>query len=199
MTSAPSIGQVLADFGRGMTEADVARILRTTLSNLPDPATTTVPAHERDLLVWMSGLSEKDQAALTADLADPAAQGRVQRHHAVAEVTEILASSLVYAEVAQLMGVNASTVTRAAAAGRLYAVVIDGQRRFPSWQFHDGKQLPGLAEVGRAIPEGLSPNTVAAVMTTPDEWLNDTSPVQWLAGGGRPDRVVSLLEGLERW
>ncbi len=199
MTNAPSIGKVLADFGRGMTEDDVARILRDTLSTLPDPAATTLPAHQRDLLVSMSGLSEKDQATLIADLADPASQGRVHRENAVAAVTEMLASSLGYAEVAELLGVNASTVTRAATAGRLYAVIVDGQRRFPSWQFLDGKQLPGFAEIAGAIPDGLSPNTVAAVMTTPDEWLNDTSPVQWLASGGRPDRVVSLLEGLERW
>lgn len=199
MTTAPSIGQVLADFGRGMTEDDVARILRDTLSTLPDPAATTLPARQRDLLVSMSGLSEKNRATLTADLAEPAAQARVQREDAVSAVTGMLASSLGYAEVAELLGVNASTVTRAAAGGRLYAIIVDGQRRFPSWQFLDGKQLPGLAEIAGAIPDGLSPNTVAAVMTTADEWLNDTSPVQWLASGGRSDRVASLLEGLDRW
>lgn len=199
MTIAPSIGKVLADFGRGMTEDDLARILRDTLSTLPDPAATTLPARQRDLLVSMSGLLEKNRATLTADLAEPAAQARVQREDAVSAVTGMLASSLGYAQVAELLGVNASTVTRAAAAGRLYAIIVDGQRRFPSWQFEGGKQLPGLTQIAGAIPDGLSPNTVAAVMTTADEWLNDTSPVQWLASGGRPDRVVSLLEGLDRW
>ena len=66
--------------------------------------------------------------------------------------------------------------------------------RFPTWQFHDGRPIPGLAMLVPALREGLTPATIEARMTTPDpELLDGMAPTQWLIAGGDPAEVVQQL------
>lgn len=97
-------------------------------------------------------------------------------------------------EVAAMLGVDKSTVSRYARSGKLYSVGFDGRQRFPLWQFASGHPLPNLAPVASAIPEAWEPIHFARFMTTADEALGDLSPVDWLDAGGGPGRVITLMD-----
>lgn len=103
-------------------------------------------------------------------------------------------SGLQAKEVAAMLGVDKSTVSRYVRGGKLYAIDLDGRQRFPLWQFVSDHPLPGLAVVVGAIPEGWGPIPFARFMTTPDEALGDLTPVEWLNAGGAPAGVAALLD-----
>lgn len=74
-----------------------------------------------------------------------------------------LARSLSTRQVTALLG-RATTITRAA--GRtLYAYSEGRALRFPTWQFHDGRPIPGLAMLVPALREGLTPAAIEARRT----------------------------------
>lgn len=194
-----TVGSVLERYGRGLTGDDAAGMLSRALAGLANPATTRLPAEERDLLIHLSGLPEERKTALAAELGDPEKVDRAQQAAAIEAEVESEAGALDYRQAADILGVNPSSVTRAVAAGRLYAPVVDGRRRFPGWQFVGGKPLPGLPEILPHLASGMHPASLAAIMTGPDEDLGGRSPVGWLAGGGSPARIAALLDALDRW
>lgn len=97
-------------------------------------------------------------------------------------------------EVAAMLGVDKSTVSRYTRSGKLYAIDVDGRHRYPPWQFVSSQPLPGVGTVVRALPDGWGPVPFARFMSTPDEALGGHSPVEWLTAGGTAQRVVTLLE-----
>lgn len=97
-------------------------------------------------------------------------------------------------EVATMLGVDKSTVSRYTRSGKLYAIDVDGRHRYPPWQFVSNQPLPGIGTVSHALPDGWGPVPFARFMTTSDEALGGHSPVEWLTAGGTPQRIVTLLE-----
>ena len=85
------------------------------------------------------------------------------QHEAVRAACD-LARSLSTRQVTALLGRATTTITRAA--GRtLYAYSEGRALRFPTWQFHDGRPIPGLAMLVPALREGLTPATIEARRT----------------------------------
>jgi len=56
--------------------------------------------------------------------------------------------------------------------------------------------VPGLREVIDSFPNGYTDLDKHAVLRTPDEYLDDLSPIQWLLTGREPAKVVEFIEDL---
>ncbi|WP_167046694.1 helix-turn-helix domain-containing protein [Salinibacterium sp. ZJ454] len=112
-----------------------------------------------------------------------------------------LAASLSTAEVAQRLGIDASRVRHRRAKGTLYAFMVGGKRRYPTWQFTDDPKqpvLPGLAALVEAFPKDWHPASIQGFMSTPKANLlvdgERMSPVEWLRHAGDPEALVDILD-----
>ena len=150
---------------------------------------------------WSASLTE-DEARLLDDANFP------ENHDAyLAAGTEIagLAAHLAVSaftaeEVASGLGVSASRVRQKRLAGKLWAIP-DGQSWvFPVLQFEtsaDGgpiRQVRGLDQVLKALPEGLHPVAIAGFLRTPQPDLfhdRPMTPVEWLRAGGDVDQAIA--------
>jgi hypothetical protein len=67
-----------------------------------------------------------------------------------------------------------------------------GDRRFPAWQFHDGRPLEGLGAAHRQLVElgKMDPWTAASWCVSAHPQLGDQSPRDWAAGGGDATRLA---------
>jgi hypothetical protein len=102
------------------------------------------------------------------------------------------------AEVALALGVDRSRVSHRIADGSLWAFHQGRSPRIPSWQIADGRVLPGLGIIIRAIPRGITPPALEAFMTAVDPDLGDT-PINYLLQGGDPGPVAELVAALGQW
>lgn len=118
----------------------------------------------------------------------------------IAEIEAVvIAESLTTAQAARQLGVKDSVVRRRRANRRLYAFPLFRQWRYPSWQFEGGDVVPGLDSVVPAIPEGVPPAIVRAVMLAPrqlEDKVRSESPRDFLIRGGDPARIVALFEAI---
>lgn len=105
---------------------------------------------------------------------------------------------LTASQAADLTGKAKSTITRRVASRDLYSVKSDGTLRLPTWQFVDGKWVPGLRQALTFVPETWGPRRLRVFMTTPEESFNDRSPVQWLLDGEDPKSVSQLMDAETR-
>ncbi len=157
------------------------------------------------------GLSAESAAVWDAHSGLPLARGRAARAAAertslrsVAAASALAASALTAAEVADGLGLDASTVRHYRVQRRLHSFVVAGKARFPAWQFDDERRapLPGLATVLAAVDGGLHPLTIAGFFTTEQPELEldgrPVTPREWLLGHGDPERVVALARDLGR-
>ncbi len=118
--------------------------------------------------------------------------------------------SLPSPKAGQWLGVREREMVSMTEAGLLYAfTLVDGEPRWPAWQFAYGRPLPHLAAVVAAIPAGSHPPGVRTLMTTPHPDLVYTlplddiiqplipeiprSPATWLLDGGEVGLVLALL------
>lgn len=150
-------------------------------------------------------LSDSERAFLIAsgvpqDSFDPERheQARQRLVMLARETAARAAPSLDVDQVAALLGWSREVVDTAVARRHLYVIDMDlaGEVGLPAWQFLHTRPLPGLGEVVAALPESLHPLSVEGFMTTPQEDLDDRSPVDWLADGGAVAPVVRLAESL---
>ncbi|MCV7286058.1 helix-turn-helix domain-containing protein [Mycolicibacterium wolinskyi] len=150
---------------------------------------------------WAAALTE-DEARLLDDADFPedrdaylAAGTEIAGHTAHLAVTAFTAD-----EVAKGLGVSDSRVRQKRLAGELWAIP-DGQSWvFPALQFEinaDGgptRQVRGLDQVIKALPEGLHPVAIAGFLRTPQPDLvhdRPMTPVEWLRAGGDVDQAVA--------
>lgn len=184
MTADPELDQLLHDHFDISTSDFVA-------------ALKALPA----LRPWAASLTE-DEARLLDDAgfdedreAFLAAGTEIAGHVAHLAVTAFTAD-----EVAAGLGVTASRVRQKRLAGELWAIP-DGQTWvFPVLQFETGdnggpsRQIRGLDQVLKALPNGMHPVAVAGFLRTPqpDLYLERAlTPVEWLRSGGDADQVVA--------
>jgi hypothetical protein len=85
--------------------------------------------------------------------------------------------------------------------GELFAFVIDGELRYPTWQFtnrRDNPVLPHLAQLVEAFSDDMQPSTILGFVQTPQEdaRLNGVqlTPVEWLVRGGDVRLLVDILD-----
>ena len=145
----------------------------------------------------LSGLDDDDAREVSRILEDPEYAELVAARHRALVAAGDLARSLSTREVADMTGRSPAAIARSA--GRsLYAYHLGRNLRFPTWQFDDGRPLPGLATVVPALRDGLTPTTVEARMTSADpEILDGLSPVEWLARGGDPTEATRVLTEID--
>ena len=126
---------------------------------------------------------------------------REQRARLAAQnVQALIAESLSVKEAAEAIGVDRSVMQRNITNHRVYSYRIAGRRhRVPRWQITAGQLLPGSDVIARAIPEGLSPLSVAGFMSSPQPEFGDQNAVDWLAAGNDPTPVAELLADLDIW
>ncbi len=67
------------------------------------------------------------------------------------------------------------------------------RRRFPTFQFRDGRPLEPLVAAYWTVADGaVSDWTAASWCVSPDEALEDRSPAQWAREGRDPDRLARV-------
>ena len=177
----------------GAGELDTPTPAHSNASAVPLSASTA------DLLARtaLPGLDDDDAREVSRILEDPEYAELVAARHRALVAAGDLARSLSTREVADMTGRSPAAIARSA--GRsLYAYHLGRNLRFPTWQFDDGRPLPGLATVVPALRDGLTPTTVEARMTSADpEILDGLSPVEWLARGGDPTEVTRVLTEMD--
>ena len=122
----------------------------------------------------------------------------------VAGYAALIANSYTAGEVAEKLGVDSSRVRQRINSRSLYAFKINSQWRLPAFQFdRDGNELPGMAQVARALDGTLHPVAVLRWFTSPDSELLATdlseeplSPQQWLMAGQPPQAVAQIAADL---
>lgn len=84
--------------------------------------------------------------------------------------------------------------------GDLFAFVIDGELRYPAWQFtgdRDKPVIPGLVQLVSAFDADMHPSSIAGFMNTSqrDAQLNgiQLTPVEWLLRGGDVELLTDIL------
>lgn len=183
-------GQNLRD---GAGELDTPTPAHSNASAVPLSASTA------DFLArtTLSGLDDDDAREVRRILEDPEYAELIAARHWALVAAGDLARSLSTREVADMTGRSPAAIARSA--GRsLYAYHLGRNLRFPTWQFDDGRPLPGLTTVVPALRDGLTPMTVEARMTSADpEILDGLSPVEWLARGGDPTEVTRVLTEMD--
>ena len=177
----------------GAGELDTPTPAHSNASAVPLSASTA------DLLARtaLPGLDDDDAREVSRILEDPEYAELVAARHRALVAASDLARSLSTREVADMTGRSPAAIARSA--GRsLYAYHLGRNLRFPTWQFDDGRPLPGLATVVPALRDGLTPTTVEARMTSADpEILDGLSPVEWLARGGDPTEATRVLTEID--
>jgi len=177
----------------GAGELDTPTPAHSNASAVPLSASTA------DLLARtaLPGLDDDDAREVSRILEDPEYAELVAARHRALVAAGDLARSLSTREVADMTGRSPAAIARSA--GRsLYAYHLGRNLRFPTWQFDDGRPLPGLATVVPALRDGLTPTTVEARMTSADpEILDGLSPVEWLARGGDPTEATRVLTEMD--
>lgn len=157
---------------------------------------SSLSTRERSLLFGGSGLARCEELAV-GSLSGPEIE-QVVAEDAEGERQKVLTGSATLSEVAELVGESSSAIASRTADHQLAIFLLDGHVRYPLWQFHGGKPVPGLPDVVAALPSTWRARKVMAVMDAPTETLGGASPPQWLADGGNPSTVVRMLEDLER-
>ncbi len=122
-------------------------------------------------------------------------------HNAVSSVV-MDASALSAGDVAQLLGLSASTVRHYKASGKLYSYERRGRLHFPIWQF--GKEsrqvIPSLSAVLNVLPAHAHPQTISGFFLTPQPDLvidgQPASAKEWLEAGGDASTVVEIAADL---
>lgn len=189
-----TVSGVLSRAGVRVTEAEFARLVGEVLAELGPPAADD-PA---------TALSSDELAALQAVGADLRARRKREpdpRAVAAAAYAGVLAASVPVSEVARRLGVDPSRVRHRLSRRQLVGIRRTDGWRLPEWQFGaDGRPLPGLERVLRAMPDATHPVVVARFFLTPQpELVVDGAPVSprdWLADGGDPAAVAALAGAL---
>ncbi|MCT1657885.1 hypothetical protein [Brevibacterium luteolum] len=164
----------------------------TVLADTVEPA-APLPAEERAFFAEHTCLTPVD--LIPEGLAD--VDSEIAANRAVA-AQRAERNALTVDDVARLLLLSTEGVRARAASGDLYAFTSHSRRNllFPHWQFIDGRALPGLSQVMRALPEDYLPVDIEEFMTQPAESLEGQTPSEWLAADRPPSAVSSLADEL---
>ena len=189
------VAELLEHYGAGVTEEEVADVLREVLETAGRPSSTGMSPVDADFLARHADVGDLDS-------------GEATDNGVIIERTRAELARVVRAwstrELAERWGVDQSRVRHRCSEGALYATRTGRSLTLPAWQFDSGlRPLPGLAAVLAAIPEGLHPLEVEGWMTTPNGNLvvgdHPLSVRDWLLGGGDTRAVVELARTIDRW
>lgn len=136
-----------------------------------------------------------------APTSETAPRAERARKNALFSFFEAYQSAHTANEVATMLGVNASRVRQRVKEHSLIALTDAGEMRFPALQFERNKELPGLREVLRAMPQDIKAMEVLAWLTTPTRELAEgesaRTPRDFLLETGDVHAVVELAKALQ--
>lgn len=139
-----------------------------------------------------SPLTEREKALLRRG-GVPARSPRLDPiQESAARFAGLLAGSLSVQAAAKVLGVNGSRVRQRLIARTLFGVKLDGEWLVPDFQFHAGREVPGLSRVLPLLPADSGPLAVRNWLTLPCADLEGLSPIDWLLGGRPASRVADL-------
>ena len=188
-----ALDALLAKHHLDLTSDEVLAELDSAFTAVPGADAAPLSAAELEFL-------RRDGGAASAIDGWSATQERQTRsRNAVRELAQALSESVTIKEVAAILGVDRSRVSRRITGNTLWAFDLRGTRRIPRWQFLDGSLLPGLDTVVPAVPPGTTPAVLGAFMHTAQPDFDDRTPIDYLAAGGDPTVVAGFLADLARW
>jgi len=148
-------------------------------------------------------LTDAERRALTSVGVEPAAQTTGALPGGAVSFAVLAGTALPLADVATLLDVTTGRLRQRLAEGDLVGVRGDDGRswRIPLFQFAEGKELPGLKTILRAVAPDVHPVEVASFFTTPQPDLEGDggipmTPSDWLRSGGDPKAVATLAKAL---
>jgi hypothetical protein len=173
-----------------------ARILRV-VAGLEDDLTTPLieaaTAAPTDQLVMLEALSS---APWVKELAanDPILEAKLRGLEARQQMLKKSGGALTSEKVAEILKISRQAVDKRRAANQLLALT-QGRRgySYPSFQFEDGKTLPGLDQILVELST-LDPWMQLNFFTTPHERLSGKAPLDVLRKG-RLEDVLSIASG----
>lgn len=96
-------------------------------------------------------------------------------------------------QVRELLGVSRQRVDELLRAKRLIGVrERSGRRRYPLFQFDDGRPIGPLVEAFYTVTPGLDEWSAASWCTHADPALDGLSPAQWARSGKDPERLALI-------
>ena len=111
-----------------------------------------------------------------------------------------LLRTMSFHEATGYLDLDEEAVRTAVAEGRLYAIKISGQLRFPAWQFNVGspeKLIPRLTELIAVVSSRWDWQSTAAFLATPQSSLvaeGRKTPIDWLRDGGDIQLIRNIVE-----
>lgn len=158
---------------------------------------------------WASTLSESEARLLDdADFREDPEAYILAATDIAGHLGRLAVTACTASEVATILGISASRVRQKRLARELWAIP-DGQSwLFPVAQFDTHpqtgslfRQVRGLSEVFKALPEDLHPVAVAGFLQTPQPDLSDAgrdrAPLEWLRDGGPVDAVIAVAQAAD--
>jgi hypothetical protein len=142
-------------------------------------------ASEATIEKLVDALVETQDPVAQASAAIDADNARA-RHRFMSEIQTLTAE-----EVARGIGSAArnrhQTASRWKNDRKIFSVPWRGLERYPLFQFKDGKPLPVIADVLKALPERMTPWETAFWFVSTNSWLDDAAPCDRLA---EPEHVA---------
>lgn len=177
----------------GIDEADVAAMLSHALARAPLAVSPSQP--DLDFLAAHGDPETRERARSMTPAVMAVATARVAARASLFAA----ASTLSRDEMADVLGVDPNTVSTRVRRGQLMQWDVGARgARYPSWQVLGGHPLPHLRQVLGAVPDGVHPREVTALMTAEDDDLDGLTPARWLADGHDPAPVIDAVRSLGR-
>jgi len=114
----------------------------------------------------------------------------------------VVAESLSTRKAAAHLNVTDARIRQRCIQRSLLGIRVGNTWKLPRFQFTDDGELPGWAQVCVALPETLSPVSLARWLAQPNSDLisgkneSPVSPLQWLVEGRPPEAVAALADEL---
>lgn len=158
--------------------------------------------YRHELAAVAEPLTDAERAALASVGVEPGV-APAMLPGGVVSYAVMAGTALPLAEAASMLDVTTGRLRQRLAEGDLLGIRGEDGRswRIPAFQFADGRELPGLRGVLKAIPDGVHPLEIAAFFATPQPDLEAAdgsalTPTAWLRSGGDPGPVADLARDL---
>lgn len=189
-----AVGEQLLNLAGRLTDrpAEFLAEMFTSLDDLAEAGGTLVVRPDTGLTeAEIQALRDADSYAEEAPALSASARTRIA-------AARTLATSLTTAEAAKTLGVSDGRVRQRIAGHTLLAQRLADGWRLPAFQFPEGKELPGWAEIAPVFPAEVTMRAAERFMTSPHRELElddvAVSPSEWLACGGDVKTLAELVE-----
>ena len=151
---------------------------------------------QQDLFLIASGTFTAKELAEAQMYVD---RGALQLSSAEVFLSSLLCTMSLH-EVTGYLDLDEEAARNAVAEGRLYAIKISGQLRFPAWQLNVGspeKLIPRLTELIEVVSSRWDWQSTAAFLATPQSSLvakGRKTPIDWLRDGGDIQLIRDIVE-----